>query len=294
MHTIFIHQPYLDDDPIIIETTPELLYELKIEKLISNNSYIGTSNCNLNELNKIYLVDCKNNEYFSDVEIFDLSLDIDYKLQELNYDDYQPSNHKYSSNFIYDFLNKSPQEQFNPHEKLKYIIDLLGEDTKEKYKDHTHIFLKANVMLEFNKFHIADIIYNPNGTISIYNGEHYNDSKFYEINNLYFEQYNVNKTFTPYIYQFQNNPINIIFSQTNLHKSTVNTLNNNGFIDTNSLAKIDKYDLFRIPKLGRKSIKNIISICRENNINFMEKTFLLNTKEYQYIEDVFYPDFNEE
>lgn len=293
MHTIFIHKPYHDNDPVIIETTPELLYQLRIEKLISNNSYIGNSNNNLNEINKIYLVDIKSNEYFSDVEIFELALDTNFETQELNYEEFKPSDHKYSSEYIYQYLNKSPQEQFNPHKKLKYIVDLFGEDTSEKIEDHTHIFLKANVMIEFNKFHQTDIIYYPDGTINIYNGEDYDNAKFYELDNLYFVAINHSR-FTPYIYNFKNNSKNIIFSETNLHKSTVNTLNRAGFIDTNSLTKISKYNLFRIPKLGRTSIKNIISLCEENNIHFMEEAPLHTIYEYKIMADIFYPDFSEE
>ena len=294
MHTIFIHQPYLDDDPIIIETTPELLYELKIEKLISNNSYIGISNCNLNELNKIYLVDYKNNEYFSDVEIFELSLEIEFDVVELTYDDYEPSTHKYSSEFVYSHLNKPTQEQVDIYEKLKDLNDRLGNEIPfEKIEDNTHIFLKVNVMTEFNKYYQTDIIYNLDGTINIYNGEEYDNAKLYEIENLYFNELNYSM-FYPVIYNFKNNIKNIIFSESNLHKRTVDTLNNAGFIDTNSLTKISKYNLFRIPKLGKSSIKNIISLCEENDIHFMEETLLHTIDEYKIMAEIFYPDFSEE
>jgi hypothetical protein len=295
-------------NPTFIKTTIEKIYDLKIEELISNFSYIGNSNTILNENGYVYLMTDEKQEFIDDCLLFYLANEFDdEEWSEYTYINFEEPQIKYNKEYIYSFLNKPKQEtQFDyiiARQKFEERIGTSEKTTKDKnisyeeYSNHLLVFINATIHFDFNNKTTGDFIFSTieHNYIDKYENENLGqNSSIHNVENLHIfpiswikndEGKYIADRFSFHIYIENNYNEEILLSDFQIDKNILKKLNSHNIFTSKQLSQLSQEEIRLIYK-SYQPYKKIIQFAKDNGITLTKTNYY---KAYDW-----YPDFDEE
>jgi hypothetical protein len=303
------HFPTKDNNPVIIKTTIDKIYNLKIEELISDLSYIGNSNTILNENGYVYLTDTEQDGYMSDAELFCIATRDENNSEwlENKYIDLEIPQVKYNKEYIYNYLNKSKQEtQFDFITAIKKFAEDFGSSetitenkniSYEEYSNHFLVFMNATIHFDFDNKTTGDFIFSTIKQKYIDKYENQNlgqNSSIHNVENLHIfpntwikndEGKYIADGFSFYIHIENNYNEEILLSDFQIDKNILKKLNSHNIFTSKQLSQLSQEEIRLIYKTY-EPYKKIIQFAKDNNIPLIKSDY------YNALD--WYPDFDEE